>query len=49
MPETISIRFSSERLMKLVSTRTRYGGAKDSLCDRKREVGIGALRPDNLS
>ena len=44
IPETISIRFSSDRLMKLVSTSTRYGGARDSLCDKKSEVGTGALR-----
>lgn len=40
---TKSIRFSRLRLMKLVSTRTRYGGTRASLCDKKSEVGSGAL------
>lgn len=43
MALTRSMRFSRDRLMKLVSTKTRYGGTSASLCERKSEVGSGAL------
>lgn len=44
MARTMSTRFSSERLMKLVSTMTRYGGTRASLCAKKSDVGIVSLR-----
>src|SRR4051812_27728393 len=43
MPRSRSTRFSSEKLMKLVSIRTRYGGASASLCLRNIEDGTGSL------
>lgn len=39
MPWTSSSLFWSEWLMKLVSTRTRYGGPSAGLCERKRPAG----------
>lgn len=37
MPWTSSILFWMLKLIKLVSTRTRYGGPRSVLCDRKSE------------
>lgn len=36
IPWTSSILFWMEKLIKLVSTRTRYGGPRSVLCERKR-------------
>ena len=43
MPWTSSSLFWSEWLIKLVSTRTRYGGPSDGLCDRNNEVDACGL------
>lgn len=43
IPCTSSILFWIEKLMKLVSMRTRYGGPRAVLCDKKREAGRGVL------
>lgn len=44
MPCTRSSLFWSEKLMKFVSIRTRYGGARAVLWVRKREDDVCALR-----
>lgn len=41
------MRFVSDKLRKLVSTSTRYGGARAVLWVRKSAVGVGALRVEH--